>query len=187
MTTKRDLQFVTVEDYLLGEQDGQVRHEYVAGQVFAMTGGSVYHNRIAVSFLMELKAQLRGKLCDIFVSDIKVKTHEAFYYPDLMVVCDLADCDPYTKSNPILIVEVTSPTTRSTDEREKRLAYLSIPSLQEYVLAEQDRAEVRILRRTTGNTWAQEDCGADDLIRLESLDVVVSMQSIYEGVWRGGE
>jgi len=184
MAIKRDRQLVSVEDYLLGEQDGQMRHEYVAGKVFAMTGGSVYHNRVTVNFLTEIKSRLSGKPCDVFVSDMKVEARQAFYYPDVMVVCDPVDNDPYTKSSPILIVEVTSPTTRSIDEREKRQAYLSIPSVQEYVLAEQDRAEVRILRRILDDAWEQEDCVANGLIRLRSLDILISMQSIYEGIWR---
>lgn len=184
MATKRELRFVTAEDYLRGERNGQVRHEYVAGQVFAMTGGSVYHNRIAGNFYSQIKAKLSGRPCDTFISDIKVQVQQAFYYPDVMVVCDPHDRDPYVKISPTIIVEVTSPTTRSIDEREKRRAYLSIPSLREYVLAEQDRAEVRILHRTGVGSWESEDRGADDPIGLRSLDIVIAMQAIYEGVWR---
>ena len=75
-------------------------------------------------------------------------------------------------------MEVTSPTTRSIDEREKRQAYLSVPSLREYVLAEQDRAEVRLLHRADDGQWEEEGLGAGDLIRLPSLDVTISMQTI---------
>ena len=184
MTTSRQLQSVALEDYLSGEQDGQVRHEYVAGQEFAKTGGSVYHNRISGNFYAQIKTGLSGRPCDTFISDMKVRTEQAFDYPDVMVVCDPADVDPYTKSKPTVIVEVTSPTTRSIDEREKRQAYLSIPSLREYIIAEQDRAEVHLLRRSEDGAWAQEECGADDLIRLKSLGIVISMQAIYENVWR---
>ncbi len=184
MATKRQLRFVRVEDYLQGEQDGRMRHEYVAGQIFAMTGGSVYHNRIMGNIYALIKTGLAGTPCDTFVADMKVQTRQAFYYPDVMVVCDPADLDPYTKREPTVIVEVTSPTTRSIDEREKRLAYLSVPSLREYVLAEQDRAEVKVIRRAGEGAWEQEDYDAGDLIRLESLDVMISMQAIYENVWR---
>lgn len=184
MTTKQALKFVTPEEYLVGERDAQTRHEFVAGQIFAMTGGSVYHNRVTGNIFALLKERLSLQPCDVFISDMKVKTDQAYYYPDVMVVCDPEDRDPYSKISPTVIVEVTSPTTRSTDEREKRLAYLSITSLQEYILAEQDRPEVRIVRRTVAGLWEQEDFGADDPMRVRSLDIVIPMQSIYEGVWR---
>ena len=88
-----------------------------------------------------------------------------------------------TKCNPVLIIEVISPNTRSIDEREKRVAYQSLAGLQEYLLVEQDRAEVRLIRRA-GKGWEQESYGLGDIIRLHSLDVTVAMQAIYEGAWR---
>lgn len=184
MTKQQALKFVTASEYLAGERDGQIRHEYVAGQVFAMTGGSVYHNRINGNIFALLKEKLCRRPCDVFISDMKVQTDQAYYYPDVMVVCDPKDRDPYSKTAPTVIVEVTSPTTRSTDEREKRLAYLSIATLQEYVLVEQDRPEARVLRRADTGSWEQVGLGADDLMVLHSLDIVIPMQSIYEGVWR---
>jgi Uma2 family endonuclease len=82
-----------------------------------------------------------------------------------------------------VVVEIMSANTRSIDEREKRLAYQGLLSVQEYVLAEQDRAEVRVLRRRNGD-WLEEVLGPDDLLRLPTLDVTIAMQAIYEGVWR---
>lgn len=183
MATGSPLGSVSVEQYLLGERDGLARHEYVAGQVYAMTGGSVYHNRIAGNFFAELKAKTAHLGCDVFIADMKVQTARAFYYPDLMVVCDATDSDLYTKSRPVLIVEVISPNTQPIDEREKRVAYEGLASLREYLLAEQDRAVVRLLRRTDDG-WVQEVLGADDIIRLDSLGITIAMQAIYEGVWR---
>jgi Uma2 family endonuclease len=111
--------FISVDEYLKGEKDGTVRHEYVVGRVYAMTGGSVYHNRINLALASYLRSRVPGG-CDVFASDMKVQTQHAFYYPDIMVHCDLADTDPYTKQHPLLIVEIISPNTRNTDEREKR-------------------------------------------------------------------
>ncbi len=172
-----------MDAYLEGEKDGRVRHEYVAGQVYAMTGGSIYHNRIAGNFFTELRAKMGQSNCDLFMADIKLQTEQAFYYPDLMVVCDPADTDPYIKTKAILVIEVISPNTRSIDEREKRLAYQNCPSVQEYLLAEQDRAEVRLIRRTREG-WEWETFGPGDSIRLQSLNTVIAMQAVYEGVWR---
>jgi Uma2 family endonuclease len=183
MATGSPLASISVEQYLLGERDGLARHEYVAGQVYAMTGGSIYHNRIAGNFFAELKVRTARLGCDVFIADMKVQTARAFYYPDVMVVCDATDSDLYTKSRPVLIVEVISPNTQTIDEREKRVAYEGLTSLREYVLAEQDRAVVRVLRRTDDG-WVQEVLGADDVIRLDSLGIIIAMQAIYEGVWR---
>jgi len=174
---------ISVQEYLDRERDGQVRHEFVGGEAYAMTGASVFHNRIAGNFFAELRSKLGSGGCDVFMADMKVHTAQAFYYPDLMVVCDKGDTDPYTKSRPIVVVEIMSANTRSIDEREKRLAYQGLLSVQEYVLAEQDRAEVRVLRRRNGD-WQEEVLGPDDLLRLPTLDVTIAMQAIYEGVWR---
>ncbi len=176
--------WISVEDYLRDEQEGQLRHEYVAGAVYAMTGGSVYHNRIAGAFYAVLRERLMGRPCDVFMADMKLRTEHAYYYPDLMVVCDPSDTDPYTKRRPLLIAEVLSPTTRSIDEREKRVAYQGLDSLQEYLLVEQDRAELRILRRRAAGGWNEQTLGPGDDICLQSLDVEFAMEHLFEGAWR---
>ena len=112
-----------------------------------MVGASVYHNRIALALASELRSRLKGGSCDVFLSDMKLRVTDAFYYPDIMVCCDAADDDPYTKTRPIVIAEVLSPASRTIDEREKRAAYQSLLCLQEYLLLEQDRAEARLYRR----------------------------------------
>ena len=175
--------FISVAEYLAGERDGSARHEYVAGSVYAMTGGSVYHNRIAGALFAVLRERLRGRPCDVFMADMKVRTQQAFYYPDVMVACDHTDADLYTKERPLLVAEIISPNTRSTDEREKRAAYLGLESLREYVLLEQDRAEVRVIRRS-GDGWTEHVYGPDDVVHLTSLDLEIAMQHLYEGAWR---
>jgi Uma2 family endonuclease len=184
MTISETAASISVTDYLKGEQDGQVRHEYVAGRVYAMTGGSVYHNRISLAFASVLREKLRGHPCDVFMADMKVQTRQAFYYPDIMVVCDSADRDPYTKGRPSMIAEIVSPNTRSIDEREKRAAYLELDSLREYVLAEQDRPELRVIHRDAQGGWTEDVCGPDEVIRLPSLGLDIAMQHLYEGAWR---
>ncbi len=184
MSVLEPIQWVDADDYLLGEQDGRIRHELVAGRVYAMTGGSVYHNRIALAFASVLRDKLGKRPCDVFMADMQVRAQQAYYYPDVMVVCDPQDRDPYTKTRPLLIAEVISPTTRSIDEREKRGAYLGLESLREYLLIEQDRAEVRVIRRLDEATWAEEAYGLDGEIRLDSLGLHIAMQHLYEGAWR---
>jgi Uma2 family endonuclease len=184
MTVSETASSISASAYLKGEQDGQARHEYLAGRVYAMTGGSVYHNRIGLAFAAVLREKLRGRPCDVFMADMKVQTRQAFYYPDIMVVCDATDCDPYTKTRPQLIAEIVSPNTRSIDEREKRAAYLELDSLREYLLVEQDRPELRVIQRDPHGGWRETLCGPDDLIRLPSLGLDIAMQHLYEGAWR---
>ena len=106
MSTAESLPSISIEDYLAGERDGQVRHEYVAGRLYAMTGGSVYHNRISLAFASVLREKLRDRPCDVFMADRKVQAGQAFYYRDILVVCDPTDPDPYTKHRPFVIAEV---------------------------------------------------------------------------------
>ena len=124
MNTPQLRPLLTVDAYLQGERDARQRHEYVAGRVYAMTGASVYHNRIALALASVLRDKLAGRTCDVFMADMKLQTRQAFYYPDLLVVCDPQDVDQYTKSRPVMVAEVISPNSRNIDEREKRLAYL---------------------------------------------------------------
>ena len=183
MTEPVGKSFVSVEEYLKNEHDGQARHEYVDGQIYAMTGGSVYHNRIALALAAYLRSRLATR-CDVFMSDMKVQTRQAFYYPDVMVVCDPLDKDSYTKTQPLLIAEIISPNSRTIDEREKRVAYLGLESLVEYLLIEQDRAEVRLLRKNMEVKWMDIQFGPDDVIHLESLHLDIAIQHLYEGAWR---
>lgn len=183
MGSRASQELIGVEEYLAGEKDSEVRHEYVAGHVYALVGASVYHNRIALALASELRSRLKGRPCDVFLSDMKLRAADAFYYPDVMVCCDTADNDPYTKTRPIFIAEVLSPASRTIDEREKRVAYQCLLSLQEYLLLEQDRAEVRLYRRQD-NRWLLLQIGSEGVIDLHSLALAVSVETLYEGAWR---
>lgn len=176
-------ELISVAEYLAEEKDAEVRHEYVAGHIYAMVGASVYHNRIALALASELRSKLKAGPCDVFLSDMKLRVADAFYYPDVMVCCETADNDPYTKARPIFIAEIISPATRSIDEREKRAAYQSLLCLQEYLLLEQDRAEARLYRRQD-NRWVLLPIGTEGVIDLDSLKLAVSVQGLYEGAWR---
>lgn len=182
MSSLASQELTSVEQYIAGEQDSDVRHEYVAGHVYAMVGASVYHNRIALALASELRTRLKGRSCDVFLSDMKLRVGEAFYYPDVMVCCDAADDDLYTKTRPIFIAEIISPASRTTDEREKRAAYQSLPGLQTYLLLEQDRAEARLYRRQDAR-WVVLHIGPEGVIDVPSLALAVSVQTLYEGAW----
>lgn len=173
---------ITIEEYLAGEHNAAIRHEFVAGQVYAMAGASDRHNRIAGNLYAALTTRLDGP-CEPFISDMKLYVApDLFYYPDVMVSCDDPVTDPYFRTHPILLIEVVSPTTERTDRREKLSAYLSIPSLQEYLLIMQDRIEVKFHRRGE-NRW-QEEFYRDiaDNVRFDSVGLTLSVETIYRNV-----
>ena len=194
---------ITVEEHLKSEQDAEIRHEYVAGQIYAIAGASEAHDLIAGNIFALLRPHLRGSSCRTFVSDmkVKVKTQQAdmFYYPDLLVTCDPNDNKKYFKTNPSLIVEVLSNSTETTDRREKRcdpaavsaakerasrrrINYQTIDSLQEYVLVCQDEIKVEIYRRDNQGNWTVETLDKDDDLVLDSVGLTLTMADIYEDV-----
>lgn len=179
---------ISVTDYLEGEKNSPIRHEYLGGQIFAMSGGSEEHNRITLNIASFLNSHLRGSGCKTFMSDMKVNmpiardTAELFYYPDVMVTCDPQDTEKYYKTRPCLIVEVLSPSTQNLDRREKRLNYQSLPSLQEYVLVSQTEMKVEVYRRNAKGDWSLEILELDDSLELNSVGLTLTMAEIYDEV-----
>ena len=134
MQLRRSSSFVTVDDYLFGEQDGQVRHEYVDGEVYAMVGASDRHGLIAGNLHTALNLALPDR-CQVFISDMKVRVRtdakDIFYYPDVLVTCDSRDRETYYREKPCLIVEILSRRTERLDRFEKLMFYRQLASLEE--------------------------------------------------------
>jgi Uma2 family endonuclease len=181
---------ITPEEYLEGEHTAEIRHEYVDGRVYAMAGASDNHNRITANICGELRERLRGKPCEPFSTDMKVKIPpsfaDVFYYPDVLVACDSSDNAKFYRERPTVIFEVLSPDTERTDQREKAIAYRYLPGLEAYVLVEQDRLRITVLHRAeTG--WRKEVLeGRAAVLRLEKLGVDIPFERIYErtAVWQ---
>ena len=183
------LYFFTVEEYLELEQISDIRHEYFAGEVFAMAGSSKEHNIISGNVYSRLRSQLRGSSCNVFMSDMKVRINLAnqnqtiFYYPDVIVSCDSEDQDRYFLNYPCLIIEVLSPSTETIDKREKLLNYRSLLSLKEYVLISQDEVKVEVYRQNEKGNWTiQILMNRDDKLHLDSVGLILEMTEIYEDV-----
>lgn len=139
---------LTVEEYLRFEEQSDVRHEYVAGTLYAMSGATLRHNRLLLNIATRLRA-VQGDRCSVFVNDVKVRAaRDVFYYPDVVVACGALDDTAVFLSEPCLIVEVTSPSTRRIDRREKLLAYCDMPSLRAYLIVDQRRRWVKRTRVT---------------------------------------
>src|SRR5262245_36744189 len=168
MTAAKKLNLISVEDYLAGELDSPVKHEYVGGIVYAMAGARNAHNDIATNAIGALHARLRGKKCRAFNSDTKVRVRFAkqvrFYYPDAGVVCRPNPREDSFHDEPVVIVEVLSRSTRRIDEGEKKDAYVTIPTLAAYLVVEQDQPKVVVHRRAADGFLAEVYEGLDAVI-----------------------
>ena len=183
------LYFFTVEEYLELEQTSDIRHEYFAGEVFAMAGGSKEHNIISGNIYSLLRSRLRGSSCNVFMSDIKVRINLAndnktiFYYPDVVVSCDTEDQDRYFLNYPCLIIEVLSPITETIDRREKLVNYRCLLSLKEYILISQDEFKVEVYRQDEKGNWTiQTLINDNDKLHLDSVGLILEMTEIYEDI-----
>lgn len=181
---KRD--FIPFDDYIAGERDVDVRSEYVDGEVYAMAGANEAHNTIAGSFYVSIETNLREG-CRVWQSDMKVvghtRDHKPFvYYPDIMAACGENTGDQYFRTNPLLIVEILSGSSKRIDLKEKFDNYTQIPSLLEYVVVSQDTPYLRVFRRRTH--WQMESYYAEDTFMLESVGLEMPVQQIYRRVRR---
>jgi Uma2 family endonuclease len=172
------------DDYLAAEREAEVRHEYVAGEVFAMAGASKVHGTLALNAAIAVRQHLRGQPCRVWMADMKVrvKADSAYYYPDVVATCaatDLAaDAPKDYVEEPKLVVEVLSDSTEPVDRREKLLSYRRLASLEEYVLIDQNKAWVEVYRRTSAG-WVQEVYEAGDTVRFESIGLTAPMSELY--------
>jgi Uma2 family endonuclease len=170
-------------DYLASELHATERHEFVNGSVYAMAGASARHNRIAVNLASH--CNLRGTNgCQTFASDMKLRLDAGnlYYYPDVMLVCDAQDTDPYFKTRPCMVAEVLSPHTEGTDRREKLLAYQKLPSLCEYLLLAQDRIHIELYQRVNMRYWSLTTLGAGDTLTLACAGLTLPVADLYRGV-----
>lgn len=176
---------LSVADYLAFEKKSDVRHEYIGGEIHAMSGASLAHNRIAGNIFARLHAALRGGPCAVFMADVKVRlevNRDIFYYPDVVVSCHPASFEEHYLRLPTLIVEVLSPATETTDRREKHANYRTAQTLEEYVLVAQERREVTIFRRA--KNWEGEIYTAPDAaVEFRSLKQTLTLAQIYESVF----
>jgi Uma2 family endonuclease len=186
MTAIRKLQPLSVEDYLAGELVSQVKHEYVGGEIYAMSGATNAHNIIAGNVFAALHAGLRGKPCRPFNSDAKIRIRLQlrwrFYYPDASVICRENPQQESFQDEPAVIVEVLSRKTRRIDEGEKQDAYFTIPSLSAYLLVEQDSPTVTVHRRTPNGFVREVHDGLDAVVLLAEIDAELRLAEIYDGV-----
>jgi len=177
----------TPEEYLALERKAATKSEYVNGEIYAMAGASREHNLIAGNLFAELRAQLRERPCETYMSDMRVRVRPIglYTYPDVVVVCGrpkFEDAQVDVLVNPTVIVEVLSPSTEAYDRGEKFAHYRYLESLQEYVLVAQDRMRVEHYARL-GQQWLLTAFSRpDEVLVLPSLECAVTLADIYARV-----
>lgn len=180
--------WLSPEEYLARERQASYRSEYLNGQTFAMVGASRLHNLIVVNICAELRQQLRGRRCDVYVNDMRVRVDHTglFTYPDVLVACEprrFADDERDTLLNPTLIIEVLSESTADYDRGRKFAHYRSLDSLQDYLLVEQHHCQVEHFQRQPEGRWLlSEYAELDGKIVLESVGCELSLSEVYHKV-----
>lgn len=179
---------MTPQEYLEFERKSEEKHEYYAGEIFAMAGATRRHNVISWNFGGELRQKLKGKSCEAYPADMRVFIPETglYTYPDLVIVCgepNFQDDTFDTLLNPILIIEVLSETTENYDRGKKFQHYRSIETLHEYVLVSTDEARIEKFEKTGDGFWfLSEAVGIDSEIELTSIECRIPLAEVYDKI-----
>ena len=179
---------VTSEEYLAAERQADRKHEYLDGEVFAMSGASFAHVSIVANLTGHLFSRLQGSPCRAFSSDLRIKVSRTglYTYPDVVVVCGDPQFDDEhndTLLNPRLIAEVLSPSTETYDRGKKFAHYRTLESLAEYLLIAQDQVRVeQYIRQTSGDWLLHEATQVTETIRLPSIESELALADAYDKI-----
>lgn len=173
------------QEYLEWEEKQPVKHEYINGEIYAMTGGTIFHNDITINLTSALKSHLRGKGCKVQMVDVKVGISEKgpFFYPDIMVTCDERDKkERLVIYHPCLIIKVLSPSTEAFDRGDKFKFYRQIDTLTEYVLIDAEKINVECFRLNEKRLWELHPYQDNEEFYLNSINFSGPLSLIYEDV-----
>jgi Uma2 family endonuclease len=174
----------TPEEYFAWEEQQLERHEYINGEVYAMSGGTINHSDIAGNFLSLLKAHMRGSGCKTLNSDARVNilASSHYVYPDVSVTCDERDkTTTQYITYPCLVIEVLSSSTEAYDRGNKFKLYRRNPCLQEYVLVSADTMAIELFRKVDNN-WSLIDYEPGSMVELASVKLTFPIEQVYEDV-----
>ncbi len=175
----------TPEEYFAWEEQQNCRHEYLNGEAYAMTGGTLNHGRIALNFGFILKAHLRGSGCQVGNSDCRVNILNSndYTYPDVSVTCDERDrTNTQYITYPCLLVEVLSPGTEAYDRGNKFRMYRENLDLQEYLLVDSSLVAIELFRKNNGDNWQIINYQSGDLIELKSINLTFPIEQVYDEI-----
>lgn len=185
MTAAEQLTF-SAEDFLKWESTQDTKHEFADGIAYAMSGAGEKHVTISGNVFAALRNHVRGTPCRAYIADMKLRVEKAnaFFYPDVFVTCSESDArrEDY-KADPVLVIEVLSPTTAAYDRGPKFAHYRQLPSLMEYVLIEPDRISVEIFRRDATGHWVLYPYGPGETVAFTSIGLNLPVEVIYEDAW----
>ncbi|HEV2269550.1 MAG TPA: Uma2 family endonuclease [Steroidobacteraceae bacterium] len=186
--SEEDPPFMTWEEYLAFEEQSPYRHEYINGVVYAMSGASLAHNRIAHKLVIAFGTHLKGGPCEPFFLDAKLEIRagndQIMYYPDVMVSCRPEDRTDQAVRNPKLVVEILSKSTQHIDRREKAMTYQRVKAIEEYALIAQNLPKVIVHRRADG--WRPMLYSSlEARVEFRSIGLQVPLAQIYEGTLEG--
>lgn len=180
------IQYFTREDYFAFEETSEEKHEFFRGEIFAMAGGTFNHSAIALNVATNLKIKLRNKPCRPTNSDTKIETPKGLItYPDVAVFCGKPELtsNQCALLNPVVIIEVLSPSTRRYDQSDKFLLYRSIETFKDYILIDSEKVHVQHFRKTDQNEWIlHEYFDLKDQIYLSSIQETLNLSEIYEEI-----
>ena len=182
MSTRPD-RLLTPQEYLEIERAAETRSDYFAGEMFALAGASRTHTRIVANLITEFSGGLEGGPCEVYASDMRVKVSETglYTYPDVLVVCGVPEMeDDDVLLNPVLIVEVLSPSTEAYDRGRKFEHYRRIPSLAEYLLVAQDTHRIEQFTRQDPEHWLMTEVrGLEGTVRCEAVACELPCSRVY--------
>ncbi len=170
---------MTLAEFLAWEREQPERYEFAHGVVTMMTGGSAAHAMISINLVVALSSALRGRECRPFGSDMKVIANGSVRYPDVSVMCRRVDDSDEWLTEPVVIIEVLSPSTERTDRGRKKFDYFATPSIRQYAIVEQDERRIDLYTRA-GTGWTNEVITGDALLNLSSIGATLTLDAIYE-------
>lgn len=180
--------YISPEEYLSAEREAAEKHEYYKGEVFAMAGDSLQHNDLFHNLYGILVPALKGKSCKPYGSDLRIHVpyNGLYTYPDISIICgkpQTTDRHNDTVTNPAVIIEILSASTKEYDRGTKFHLYRSIPSLKEYILVDSTELSIELFVRTQSNSWQlTEYKNQDDHFTIQAIDLTLRTADVYEGV-----
>ena len=187
MIANPQFQYMSPQEFLEWEKNQELRYEYIHGEVFAMTGGTKPHNRIAGNLYTAIDNFLaeNDRDCEVFIADVKVQLSKSnsYHYPDVVVTCDDRDKKSLNLiEHPCLIVEVLSPSTEAFDRGKKFTNYRQLKTLKEYALIQADEIGVECFRLNQEGFWVLHSYGEGDTLNLESVGLTIPVEKLYRRV-----
>ncbi len=176
-------QKMTIAQFLAWEENQTERHEFYRGETFAMVGGTARHNRVILNLASRIGDHLDGTACQVFAENMKVQIPDGVLYPDVVVTCGKSVAgDEQIVTDPKLIVEVLSPSTKGYDRRDKFILYRALPSLREYALIDPATRQVEVYNFVEGGAWILKEQTNGAVLTLASIDLKLPMELVFKGV-----